>query len=1427
MINTLLEHVPIKLESPDNGDDGDAENNGKQKNKNVKTNIAVEEEGSSDNEDDDEDSDEDDSETDLLEDEEALVPISSDEEAELEAQRIRFHELIGKGLQLPTDSTISAPGSGIKVNTAKKLRGSSISSCTSVSSKTSIVSCSSASSISDSKLAKCAEVPRQKQDAKIKQTAASKNVEKTDKAESEVEQEDNVTANKRSCRKRASSTCSVASSLVTPSCQTESCGNIYMYEKQEQLIFNCSFCDLRYGDMSTFAKHLHDAHKLFQEEEDIKIPTPARKSSRNISNKQQQAGNKAQTQDKVLKVRVKLEDELSDDDFSVHSMSPLPEDAKLESCGNVFILNDKKLFLICGHCECKYATLVLFHKHLRQQHQLFTGPVKEIDVLPKCEIKVEVCEEVEQLTKVSAAAIESEKQRKASIEAMTDSPVMVVVPMAQNLNNNDFLTTTVSLQVPDTPPPDEEKEVNEITEKRVVDENEAVIETSVDKEASEHSKVEEEVSQKPSICEIPPLAEEHAQLQTEQQVDDIETSATTSPEKPEVEITVEEKHAEVVAQKSSPKLKRKRRAALSNRPPPKRRGDATKVTVSLANNDVEVAILPTVAAPEEQGFLTEQKIDDAGLLSSEAFSKGLPPKHCEGPAIFKISLPNNDAETEIADTAAAPEKHSILTEQKLEVAGVLSAEACVSVLPNNEAEVAILDSFQAFSKGLPSKHCEGPTIFTISVPNNDAETAIADTAAAPEKHSILTEQKIEDAGVLSAEACASVLPSNEAEVAILDSFQAFSKRAPPKPCVTASIATIALPTNERDIPIPVTVAAPQEQDILTEEKIDDAGVLSAEPFASISLPNDDAEVAIFDNATPPKELCTLTEQNIDDAPVLYAVAPNKDAEVAIPDTLVASEEQSISQKQTEDEPVVYVVLLLNNSAEEAPSNSEEATPESNVSTEPPTKADKNHTEPIYIASNGVPDPVMDTQITNMARAADFKKPKSKATKKVQTPRPKPTAKRPRKCKNSVDGQNQSETPSKTRSSPKPSSAARSDISGVDIAETETNESSSKGKRKKSSVPTASNSETHKLRYACNLCPKSYSKGLRLAEHKRLHTGEKPFSCDECGRCFRIKRRLVEHKMRHLTVKAYKCETCGLPVATKQDLNLHQRHHSNDRRYTCSECSKAFVRSSDLKIHKRVHTGEKPFVCDICQKTFRANQNLHVHRRCHNGEKNYKCDYCDKRFTRNIDRKVHHRTHTGERPYKCEICGRSYSSRAHVRTHIIREHGESSEQQNTGGDEKKERKRTAKSAPQNATVQKQELMDELQEQLLQCLKTDDLEEDAVLTTKNEKPAEINKQKRQKSTPRSSPALKKGGNVHVTTVSPQPAQHSQSLGVQQVSVTVSMQVQKDVSMAAANEPMPQKENADTVVGGVSAPLKKNAKGERKLTSFFTVLGQKTEI
>ncbi|CAL1548214.1 unnamed protein product [Lymnaea stagnalis] len=91
---------------------------------------------------------------------------------------------------------------------------------------------------------------------------------------------------------------------------------------------------------------------------------------------------------------------------------------------------------------------------------------------------------------------------------------------------------------------------------------------------------------------------------------------------------------------------------------------------------------------------------------------------------------------------------------------------------------------------------------------------------------------------------------------------------------------------------------------------------------------------------------------------------------------------------------------------------------------------------------------------------------------------------------------------------------------------------------------------------------------------------------------------------HLTSNKaiHSCNYCGLVLSSANALMEHKRIHTGDRPFSCHICNKRFTQKAHLNIHKRTHTGEKPYACHICHKRFAQSSHLSSHKRIHTGTK---------------------------------------------------------------------------------------------------------------------------------------------------------------------------------------------------------------------------------
>lgn len=80
-----------------------------------------------------------------------------------------------------------------------------------------------------------------------------------------------------------------------------------------------------------------------------------------------------------------------------------------------------------------------------------------------------------------------------------------------------------------------------------------------------------------------------------------------------------------------------------------------------------------------------------------------------------------------------------------------------------------------------------------------------------------------------------------------------------------------------------------------------------------------------------------------------------------------------------------------------------------------------------------------------------------------------------------------------------------------------------------------------------------------------------------------------------TSHRHQCSFCPYSTNYLSHLKNHKRTHTGEKPYQCNICLKCFAEKSNLRVHYRQHTGERPFSCFYCKKTFSQKSTLMLHK----------------------------------------------------------------------------------------------------------------------------------------------------------------------------------------------------------------------------------------
>lgn len=213
----------------------------------------------------------------------------------------------------------------------------------------------------------------------------------------------------------------------------------------------------------------------------------------------------------------------------------------------------------------------------------------------------------------------------------------------------------------------------------------------------------------------------------------------------------------------------------------------------------------------------------------------------------------------------------------------------------------------------------------------------------------------------------------------------------------------------------------------------------------------------------------------------------------------------------------------------------------------------------------------------------------------------------------------------------------------------------------------SHKQVEEFPFVCDICGEQYKKRRYLENHRRIHTGERPFICEHegCGKAFRSRDGLDQHKWCHKN-QHFLCDFCGRKFKKPSFLRNHRRTHTVDWRYPCIYCPEKFRSLRPFKQHlAKDHPGcveevKEKFkiilhACRLCPKVFYDKEDHTTHMYRHNGVKPFPCDYCGKTFSDKSNLLQHRAIHSGGKKLKCSWCSRKFKEEKFLESHVQRLH----------------------------------------------------------------------------------------------------------------------------------------------------------------------------
>lgn len=131
-------------------------------------------------------------------------------------------------------------------------------------------------------------------------------------------------------------------------------------------------------------------------------------------------------------------------------------------------------------------------------------------------------------------------------------------------------------------------------------------------------------------------------------------------------------------------------------------------------------------------------------------------------------------------------------------------------------------------------------------------------------------------------------------------------------------------------------------------------------------------------------------------------------------------------------------------------------------------------------------------------------------------------------------------------------------------------------------------------YRCEFCERCFKDRISLINHRKHHSGSKPFQCHICQASFETFSRCTTHKVTH-GLFGLKSKSCTQSVSDNHFTNSFEI----PRLFACLDCDKDYPHWTYLSVHRYTHTKNiSSFKCDYtgCNEEFFNSWSLSFHRK---------------------------------------------------------------------------------------------------------------------------------------------------------------------------------------------------------------------------------------